>query len=106
MTDKGDKVRVWKEVPGVPLKTVGTVLQAIDEDPRWDDTQGDIYICHLEVDFAEFGVHWVTDIDVAGVGDWRDEMYLRDELTRDEREAKTRERVKQLIDMLKGQTKQ
>lgn len=99
---KGDKVRVWKPVPGVPLKAVGTVLRTEDEEPYWDDTQGDIYITHVEVDFGEHGVHWVNDYDIAVVGDWRDRLYEREEATREEREEKTRQSVQELLKTLRG----
>ena len=91
--DAGDKVRLWKPQPGVPLKAVGTVLRAEDE---WDDHQGDIYITHVEVDFGEYGVHHVTDSDVAVLGDWRDKMFM-EAVQEGEREAE-REALAQQIE--------
>lgn len=88
----------------MPLKAVGTVLRAEDEAPRWDDRQGDIYVTHLEVDFGEYGVHWVVDDDVAVVDDWRDKMFMEavQEGEREaEREALARKQIEETLAILR-----
>lgn len=96
----GDQVRVWKDVKGVPKGTLGTILKA-EEESGYAEGQGDWWMEHLEVDFGQYGVHWVTDGEVAVVGDWRDQMYQREEATRAEREAAARKTVENMKEWFK-----
>lgn len=90
---EGDQVRVIKDCD-VPKGTVGVVL-------KWDEQSGidgeaDWWVEHVLVKFPQ-GELWLTDGEVTVVGDWRDEIYLREERERPEREEKERKRIQETL---------